>query len=339
MIKIAVDAMGGDHAPQAIVEGALAAVQTYSDIQILLYGDQAQIQALLPKGDYPIEIIHCSEKIAGDDEPVRAIRRKKDASMVVAAKAVKKGQADALVSAGNTGALLAAGTLLVGRIKGIDRPALLGTLPNLRESGESFVLVDMGANADAKAKQLWENALMGNQYAKDVLGKSQPRVGLLNNGSEDSKGNKVTKEAFELLSQEEQIHFIGNVESRDILAGVCDVVVSDGFTGNAVLKAIEGTAKEILTLVSHSLKSGNLQTKLGALLIKNSLKETLGQFDIESVGGATLFGVKAPVIKCHGNASAKTVAATIGQARQIVKSGTYDSLAQQIANKEGQAED
>lgn len=330
-MKIAVDAMGGDNAPGAIVEGALLAAKEFPEMTIQLYGKSEEIAPYL-KNERPsnIEIIHCDQVIQFEDEPVKAVRRKKQSSMMVAARAVKDGQADALVSAGNTGAILAAGTIIVGRIRGISRPALLGTLPNLTDPSHQFVLVDMGANADSKAKQFQQNALMGSRYAQEVLGIAQPRVGLLNNGTEDSKGNHLTKEAYALLKETEGIHFIGNVESRDLLGGVCDVVVSDGFTGNAVLKAIEGTATHLLQLLKTTIKSGDLKTKLGGLLIKGTLKEALQSFNPDMAGGATLFGVKAPVIKCHGNASAQTVLATLRQTYKIVNSGMYQALAEEL---------
>ena len=229
MKKIAVDAMGGDHAPKAIVEGVNQALEAFSDIEIQLYGDENKIKPYLTATER-VSIIHTDEKINSDDEPAKAIRRKKNASMVLAAKAVKEGQADAVLSAGNTGALLAAGIFVVGRIKGITRPGLLSTLPTT--DGKGFDMLDLGANAESTAEHLHQYAVLGSFYAENVRGIARPRVGLLNNGTEETKGDPLRKETFALLSQEPSIHFIGNVEARDLMSGVADVVVTDGFTGN-----------------------------------------------------------------------------------------------------------
>ena len=246
-MRIAVDAMGGDNAPKAIVEGVLLAHQEFPDIEFQLYGKETEIRRYL-NGEINIRVIHTDEKINSDDEPVKAIRRKKQASMVLAAQAVKNGEADAIFSAGNTGALLAAGLFIVGRIKGIERPGLLSTMPVIG-SETGFDMLDLGANAENKPEHLVQYGILGSFYAVNVRGITKPRVGLLNNGTEASKGSELTKKVFELLSQETSIHFVGNVEARDILTGVADVVVTDGFTGNAVLKSIEGTALNIVNLL------------------------------------------------------------------------------------------
>ncbi|WP_170242938.1 phosphate acyltransferase PlsX [Streptococcus suis] len=315
MKRIAVDAMGGDHAPQAVIEGVNQALKEFSDIEIQLYGDEAKIKPYLTASER-VTIIHTDEKINSDDEPVKAIRRKKEASMVLATKAVKDGQADAVLSAGNTGALLAAGVFVVGRIKNIDRPGLMSTLPTM--DGKGFDMMDLGANAENTAHHLYQYGIMGSFYAEHVRGVKNPRVALLNNGTEETKGTPVHQEAFALLSQEPSINFIGNVEARELLNGVADVVVTDGFTGNAVLKTVEGTAKSIVGQLTGAIKSGSFLAKIGGLLLKPTLKKALGALDYKTAGGAVLLGLKAPVIKAHGSSDATAIFYTIKQVRQIL---------------------
>ena len=239
MKKIAVDAMGGDYAPQALVEGVNQAIQEFKDIEVILYGDEAKIKQYLTATER-VTIVHTDEKINSDDEPTRAIRRKKQASMVLAAHAVKNGEADAMLSAGNTGALLASGYFIVGRIKVIDRPGLMSTLPTL--DGKGYDMLDLGANAENTPTHLHQYAIMGAYYAENVRGIKRPRIGLLNNGTEESKGDPLRKETYQLLAADPSLNFVGNVEARDLMDGVADVIVTDGFTGNAVLKTMEGTA-------------------------------------------------------------------------------------------------
>ncbi|MGV3311671.1 phosphate acyltransferase PlsX [Streptococcus suis] len=315
MKRIAIDAMGGDHAPQAVIEGVNQALKEFSDIEIQLYGDEAKIKPYLTASER-VTIIHTDEKINSDDEPVRAIRRKKNSSMVLATQAVKDGQADAVLSAGNTGALLAAGVFVVGRIKNIDRPGLMSTLPTM--DGKGFDMMDLGANAENTAHHLYQYGIMGSFYAEHVRGVKNPRVALLNNGTEETKGTPVHQEAFALLSQEPSINFIGNVEARELLNGVADVVVTDGFTGNAVLKTVEGTAKSIVGQLTGAIKSGSFLAKIGGLLLKPTLKKALGALDYKTAGGAVLLGLKAPVIKAHGSSDATAIFYTIKQVRQIL---------------------
>ncbi|MDW8743250.1 phosphate acyltransferase PlsX [Streptococcus suis] len=315
MKRIAIDAMGGDHAPQAVIEGVNQALKEFSDIEIQLYGDEAKIKPYLTATER-VTIIHTDEKINSDDEPVRAIRRKKNSSMVLATQAVKDGQADAVLSAGNTGALLAAGVFVVGRIKNIDRPGLMSTLPTM--DGKGFDMMDLGANAENTAHHLYQYGIMGSFYAEHVRGVKNPRVALLNNGTEETKGTPVHQEAFALLSQEPSINFIGNVEARELLNGVADVVVTDGFTGNAVLKTVEGTAKSIVGQLTGAIKSGSFLAKIGGLLLKPTLKKAIGALDYKTAGGAVLLGLKAPVIKAHGSSDATAIFYTIKQVRQIL---------------------
>lgn len=330
MKKIAVDAMGGDNAPQAIVEGVNQALADFSDIEIQLYGDEAKIKTYLKANDR-VSIIHTDEKINSDDEPVKAIRKKKQASMVLGAQAVKDGKADAVLSAGNTGALLAAGLLVVGRIKNIDRPGLMSSLPTI--DGKGFNMLDLGANAENTAHHLHQYAILGSFYAKNVRGVAHPRIGLLNNGTETTKGDPLRKETFALLAADETLNFIGNVEARDLLNSVADVVVTDGFTGNAVLKSIEGTALGIMEQLKTSIKQAGLRAKLGALLLKNSLYDLKDSLDYSGAGGAVLFGLKAPVVKCHGSSDAKSVYYTIKQIRIMLETDVVGQLVEEFSNR------
>ncbi|WP_368255057.1 phosphate acyltransferase PlsX [Enterococcus innesii] len=328
-MRIAVDAMGGDNAPKAIVEGVMLAKKDFPEIEFLLYGKENEIKKYMTD-DKNVTIIHTDEKINSDDEPVKAIRRKKMASMVLAAQAVKNGEADAIFSAGNTGALLAAGLFIVGRIKGIDRPGLMSTMPVIGKDA-GFDMLDLGANADNKPEHLANYAVLGSFYAQKVRGINRPRVGLLNNGTEETKGSELTKKAFELLSQDPTIHFIGNVEARELLDGAADVVVTDGFTGNAVLKSIEGTALNLMALLKQSILDSGTKGKLGALLLKDALRKVKNEMDYAKHGGAVLFGLKAPVIKTHGATGPEAVAYTIKQIHTMLAT---DVVAQLVAHFE-----
>lgn len=324
MKKIAIDAMGGDNAPKAIVEGVNKAIQSFSDIEIQLYGDEEKIKPYLIESNR-VSIIHTDEKIHSDDEPAKAIRRKKNSSMVLAAKAVKDGEADAILSAGNTGALLAAGLFVVGRIKGIDRPGLMSTMPTM--DGKGFDMLDLGANAENTAAHLHQYAVLGSFYAKQVRGIARPRIGLLNNGTEMTKGDALRKETYELLAADTSLHFVGNVEARDLMSRVADVVVADGFTGNAVLKSIEGTAIAITGQLKEAIKSGGWKAKLGAFFLKDSLCDLKNTLDYSNAGGAVLFGLKAPLVKSHGSSDAKAIFHTIKQVRVMLETDLVGQLA------------
>ncbi|HEK9980313.1 putative glycerol-3-phosphate acyltransferase PlsX [Streptococcus equi subsp. zooepidemicus Sz105] len=335
MKKIAIDAMGGDHAPKAIVEGVNQAIEAFSDIEIQLYGDQSRIESYLVKSDR-VSVVHTDEKINSDDEPAKAIRRKKNASMVLAARAVKDRQADAVLSAGNTGALLAAGLFIIGRIKGVDRPGLLSTLPTVDGSG--FDMLDLGANAENTAEHLHQYAILGSFYAKHVRGIAKPRIGLLNNGTEATKGDSLRKEVYGRLASDSSLQFIGNVEARDLMSGVADVVVADGFTGNAVLKSIEGTAMSIMGQLKSAIAAGGVKAKLGALLLKGSLYDLKHTLDYSSAGGAVLFGLKAPLVKSHGSSDAKAIFHTIKQVRTMLETDVVGQLVEEFS-KESDAND
>ena len=306
MKKIAIDAMGGENAPQAIIDAVLKVKPKLKDTKFILFGDVEKINQLIPDEQKErIEVIATSEVIVDSDEPVRAIRRKKDSSMVVAANYVKAGKADALFSLGNTGALLACGIFIIGRIKGVERPALMPTLPSAK-SEQGFNIIDVGANAQSKPEYLVQWAQMANFYAQKIRNIQNPTVALLNNGAEDDKGDPLHQEAYKL-------NFIGNVEGNDLMEGKADVIVTDGFTGNATLKAIEGTASVILRLLKDSLLNNGLRPKVGALLAKPGLTALKKRFDTARYGGAVLLGVNAPVVKTHGRSNIRPIYYTLLQ--------------------------
>ncbi|MCL2858923.1 MAG: phosphate acyltransferase PlsX [Streptococcaceae bacterium] len=325
MKKIAIDAMGGDFAPEAIVKGVNLAKKKFTDIEFQLYGNPQQIKPYLDDESH-ITIIETTELIDFHDEPVKAIRRKKDSSMVRAVKAVKDGQADAVLSAGNTGALLAAGIFIVGRIKQVDRPALMSTIPTA--DGRGFDMLDLGANAENTASHLVDFAVLGSYYAENVRGIKKPRVALLSNGAEESKGSPLIKETHALLSERTDINFTGNIESRDILSGIADVVVADGFTGNAVLKAIEGTASTLMKQIKSAIMDGGIASKIGGALIKKEISKLKDSMSTDSAGGAPIFGLTAPVVKAHGNSSPEAIASTIEQIYQMIESDVTGKLVQ-----------
>lgn len=325
-MKIALDAMGGDNAPKEQVLGAMKAIVAFPDVEMILVGNEAKIRPFLTNNQR-ITILHTEEEILSTDEPVRAVRRKKTASMVLAAQQVADGKADACISSGNTGALMASGLFVVGRIEGIERPALTPTMPTI--DGKGFVFLDVGANSEAKPEHLLQFAIMGSVYAQKVRGIAKPRVGLLNIGTEDKKGNELTKEAFGLLQQSEDLYFIGNVEARDLLNGVADVVVTDGFTGNMVLKSIEGTAMSLFKMLKTTLMS-NLKSKLAAAVLKPEFKVIKHQMDYSEYGGAGLFGLKAPVIKAHGSSDANAIYNAIRQTRDMILHDVVKTVAETI---------
>ncbi|KAB7668605.1 phosphate acyltransferase PlsX [Bacillus sp. B1-b2] len=327
-MKIAIDAMGGDNAPKEIVLGAEKAIETYKDLEIVLVGDENKIKTYLTKNER-VTILHTEEQILPTDEPVRAVRRKKNASMVLGATEVKEGRADAFISAGNTGALMATGLFVVGRIDGIDRPALSPTLPTI--GGQGFLLLDVGANVDAKPENLLQYAIMGSIYTEKVRGIAKPRVGLLNIGTEEKKGNELTKKTFDLL-QEADIHFIGNIEARDLLEGVCDVAVTDGFTGNMVLKTVEGTAMSMFKMIKAELMS-SFKSKMAAAVLKPNLRQIKNKLDYSEYGGAALFGLKAPVIKAHGSSDSQAIFSAIRQTREFVQAEVVTTIESAIEHK------
>ncbi|MDO3410739.1 phosphate acyltransferase PlsX [Saccharibacillus sp. CPCC 101409] len=326
---IAIDAMGGDHAPESTAAGALAAAAEWSDVTIKLIGDESKLAPLIGAGRSNLTIVHAGEVISGEDEPVKAVRRKKDASMVVAGRMVKEGLADAMISAGNTGALMTAGLLVVGRMSGVERPALAPMIPTLDERGTGTLALDLGANMDAKPEHLAQYALMGSLYREKVDGIERPRVGLLNVGTEPGKGNELTKAAFPLLS-ELPVNFVGNVEARDILDGVCDVLVCDGFAGNILLKSLEGTAGAVFKLLKQELTS-SFKAKVGAALIMPQLRGLRSKMDYKEHGGAPLLGLNGLVVKAHGSSDAEAIKNAVRQSRTALEHRLVSSISESMA--------
>lgn len=328
-MKIILDAMGGDFAPEVPCAAAVKAAGE-PGIEIVLVGRENDIKKELSKYEYDktkISVVHAEQVITNHEEPAKAVRHKKDASVVVAAQMLKNGEADAMLSCGNTGALLSAGLLIVGRIKGVHRPALATVLPS--EKGP-VLLLDAGANTNCKPENLVQFAVMGNNYMRDVMRVESPRVGLVSNGAEEGKGDALTKESYPLLSQQ-KFNFIGNIEGRDIMEGNADVIVCDGFVGNIILKTVEGMGA-VMGRAVKELFTKNLVTKLGAMFVMGGVKEFKKRMDYREYGGAPLLGVKAPVIKGHGSSDVKAVISAIEQAKRFVETGFVETLKQDIAD-------
>ena len=304
LVKVVVDAMGGDYAPQEPVKAAVEAVTEREDIQVILTGTEEEVRAQLAKyPDYPkdrIQVVPTTEVIQTAEPPVMAIQKKKDSSLVVGLKMVKRQEADAFVSCGSTGAILVGGQVLVGRLKGVERPPLAPLIPT--EKGVSL-LIDCGATVDARSSHLEQKKKMGSIYMENICGIKNPRVGIVNIGAEEEKGNQLVKETFPLLKNCPDINFIGSVEARDIPLGVADVIVCEAFTGNIILKMYEGVAGTLLKQIKSGLMSCT-RGKIGGLLVKPVLKETLKQFDLEEYGGAPLLGLNGLVVKTHGSSKA-----------------------------------
>ena len=332
-MKIAIDAMGGDYAPQEIVAGAVrAARKNLADI--VLVGQDTQIKNCLEKeGNWqslPITIVNATEVIGMDEHPAEAIRQKKDASIVVATKLVKDGECDAVLSAGSTGAAVTAAQLILKRIHGVSRPAIATPMPT--PNGVTLLL-DSGANVDSKPEHLRESAIMGSIYAKAVLNKDNPRVGLLNIGEEETKGNEQAKEAYALLKEESSVNFVGNAEGRDIPKGNFDVVVCDGFVGNVVLKFAEGLATTIMELIKEAVMDGGISAKAGALLLKPTLKKLAVRLDVDEYGGAPLLGVNGCAIISHGSSNAKSIENAIRAAGNYVNNDVLSAIAGRLVKE------
>lgn len=322
LTTIAVDAMGGDNAPAVEVEGALHAAHDLR-VRILLVGREEQIRAELARQGVPdprkqrlhIEIVNATEVITMDDSVAHAVRRKRDSSIRVAARLVREGKAHGLVSAGNTGAVMATSVLMLGTLPSVDRPALAGIFPTLK--GNGTVLLDVGANAECKPEHLQQFAIMGAIYSRSILGVSNPRVGLMSIGEEDIKGNDLTKETLHLM-KEAPVNFIGNVEGRDIFTGDVDVIVSDGFTGNVILKTSEGLVEAIMGLLKTELGQ-TLLTQTGAILSRQAFRSVKKRLDYSEFGGAPLLGCKAITVICHGSSTPKAIRNAIRVAKEFVK--------------------
>ncbi len=315
MLKIVVDAMGGDNAPGEMIKGALDALKERKGFKVVFTGDETQINTELSKYKYDtarVEVVHCSEVITNDDVPTSAIRTKKDSSLVVGLKLLKEdGECGGFVSAGSTGAVLTGGVMLIGRIKGVLRPALCPGVPNYR--GTRTLLCDCGANAECKPQYLAQFAVMASAYGKAAFGMREPRVGLLTNGTEEHKGDPLHQEAHALLKKIPFINFAGNMEGRDLMYGDFDVAVADGFSGNIALKSVEGCGKT----VSHILKKEfqrNLRSKIAYLCARKQIKGLRGMLDYAKLGGSVFLGLKKVVLKAHGNSKANSICPTVLQA-------------------------
>lgn len=323
-MRILLDGMGGDHAPDEIVAGAVAAAKEI-DEEILIIGDRQAIETALNKADYAgtgIQIIEASEVITNNEAPVKAVRTKKDSSIVKGLNMVKNKEADVFLSAGSTGALLAGGLFILGRIQGIDRPTLATVYPVI--GMEPSLLVDTGANAECKPNNLLEFAMMGSIYMEKVIGRENPTVGLVNNGTEEGKGTTLTKAAYELLSKS-HLNFIGSIEARSLQDGVCDIIVTDGFTGNAIIKLTEGLGLMVLREMKRRFMSST-KAKLGALLLKEQLLGIKKEFNYAEYGGAPLLGVKGAMLKMHGSSDALAVKQTIIKAIPYVKENVVETI-------------
>ena len=327
IVKVVVDAMGGDNAPVEPVKAAVEAVKEKQNIQVILTGQEDVIQAELQKyPDYPkdrIRVVHASQVIETAEPPVMAIQKKKDSSIVVGLNLVKKQEADAFVSSGSTGAVLVGGQVIVGRIKGIQRPPLAPLIPTAK--GVSL-LIDCGANVDARPNHLVQFAQMGSIYMENVVGVKKPRVAIVNNGAEEEKGNALVKATFPLLKACKDINFIGSIEARDIQAGYADVVVCEAFVGNVILKLYEGLGAVLVDKIKGGMMS-TLRSKIGALLVKPALKTTLKTFDATEYGGAPLLGLKGLVVKTHGSARAVEIRHAIFQCVQFRQQKINEKIA------------
>lgn len=332
-MRIAFDANGGDHSPESVIKGIRKSAETWPDTTFVLIG---QDEKLCPKKVDNIEFYYASEKIEADDEPIKAVRQKKDSSIVVGCQLVKQKKVDAFISAGNTGALMTAGLLYVGRIKGVARPALAPIFPTLTKKG--ILILDVGANPDAKPEHLCQYARMGSIYFRRVLKINEPRVGLLNIGTEVGKGNQLTKEAFAQLTADETIRFIGNIEARDVLYGPCEVLVCDGFSGNILLKNAEGVALAMIEQMREIFMT-NWLTKISALCIKPYLKQLMKEVDYKQYGGAPLLGLAGPVIKAHGSSDATAIFHAARQARLFIKNNVISQIEEELSSEKESSEE
>lgn len=336
-MKIVVDAMGGDFAPKVNVDGAIDALRAFEQMQIVLVGPQALIEKTI--GEYAdqgaletvkdrLSVVDAPEVITPEEHPVMALRRKKNSTFVIGMDMVRRKEAEAFVSAGSTGALMAGAMFKIGRIKGIDRPALATLLP---VPGRPLLMVDAGANVDCKPEWIAQFALMGSAYMNRVMGVEKPEVGLLNIGVEEAKGNELAQQAYALMKQPGQpFAFTGNVEARDALAGCCDVLATDGFAGNVLLKNTEGTISLLFTLLKGGLMS-SVKGKVAALLAKDTFRGLKKSFDSTEVGGAPLLGVEGAVIKAHGNSNARAIFCAIRQAKRVIDGGVVDVIRQEVS--------
>ena len=327
-MRVVIDAFGGDNAPLEIVKGASLASVEYG-CEITLCGNESEINRVISENDLKffgeLKIVHTEDVISMHDDPTSLLKTHKESSMALAFKELSEDRADAFVSAGSTGAVVVGGTLIVKRIKGIKRPALGGMIPSPKGR---YMLMDMGANAECRPEMLEQFGIMASAYLKGVEGIKHPKIGLLNIGTEDTKGTELQKEAYELLKNA-PINFVGNIESREMPKGECDAVITDGFTGNIALKLIEGTASTLFKLIKQVLYK-NIFNKLAALVIKKGLYSLKSMMDSTEVGGAPLLGVRKPVIKAHGNSDAKALKNAIRQAITFTETKVIDAIAENL---------
>ena len=333
-MKIVIDVFGADYSPEEIVKGAVTAVNLIDEVEIILTGDKNKIQAVLDDIGYngnKLEIVDAPEVISCNESPTMAIRRKKDSSLVAALDILKtREDVIGMISAGSTGAVLAGGLFVIGRMEGVKRPALAPFLPTV--NGGKTLLIDCGANVDCKPEYLRQFAIMGSIYVKAMLGIENPRVGLISNGVEDHKGNEQIHQTFELLKNEKEINFVGNMEAREMFSGDYDVLVCDGFTGNVAMKAAEGTLNTFNTILKAEVKKGSLKSKIGALLMKKVFKNLKKQVNYTEVGGSPFLGIDKILVKSHGSSKAKTIYSCVLQVLEIHKSNYIEKMREGIKN-------
>lgn len=331
-MKIAIDGMGGDNAPQAVVEGVVQALKEYENIKLYITGPKDEIEKELSKYTYPkdrVTVVHTSEVISPNEHPVMAIRKKKDSSIVKALNLVKEGECEAIISGGSTGAFLAGCTFIVGRIKGVERPALAPIMPG--RNGK-FMIVDVGANVDCKPQYLIQFAHMGKIYYEGMFNTKNTSIGLINIGAEEEKGNELTKATYKLL-KEENFNFVGNVEPRDIPKGEVNVLVADGFVGNTALKMYEGSASNILGMIKDEIYSSSIISKLGAVLLKPVFNGLKVKFDYKEVGGAPFLGVDGICIKAHGSSDGKAFKNAIRQTKLFKENDILNKIKEEFKEK------
>ncbi|MFO7815073.1 MAG: phosphate acyltransferase PlsX [Halanaerobiales bacterium] len=330
VLRIVIDAMGGDKAPDEIIKGAIEAVNDFSDLTCILTGKKKKIKKILNDNNFnsnSIKVVDASQVVTMSDKPSEVLRKKKDSSLIVGTNLVKDKKAEAFISAGNTGAVMASGIFNIGRVSKVKRPPIATVFPS--KIGKTIVL-DAGANVDSSPQHLIQFAIMGQIYAEQVLNINNPRVGLLSIGEEQEKGNKLNKNTYELMKEENEINnFIGNVEGRDIFKGNCDVVVCDGFVGNIVLKTTEGVASFVFDLLKDTLTK-NLKSKVGALLLKNELKEMKDKVDYRQYGGAPLLGLEGIVIISHGSSDSQAIYSAIKVAREAIQNNVVEIIENKI---------